>query len=88
MTQSPMKEKDTLKLTREEAESMGVELPEAPALLPESVRERTLHEQVDGPLTEGDVVEALSGEVTPETREELEDAFADLEEEAEDNQRD
>jgi hypothetical protein len=37
---------------------------------------------VAGGLTEGDVAEALAGEATPESREELEDAFADLQEQA------
>lgn len=86
MTQSRTHVKDTLKLTAEEAESMGVELPGEPGLLPEDLRERPLHEQVAGALTEGDVVEALAGEVTPESREEIEDAFADLQERAAENE--
>ena len=80
MTQSSTHLKDILKLTPEEAESLGVELPRKPGLLPEELRERPLHEQVAGALTEGDVVEALVGEVTAESREETEDAFADLQE--------
>jgi hypothetical protein len=82
MTQSRTHVKDNLNLTPEEAESLGVELPGASGLLPEDVRELPLHEQVAGALTEGDVVEALVGEVTPEGREELEDVFADLQERA------
>ncbi len=82
MTQSRMHAKDPLKLTPEEAESLGVELPRDPGLLPEELRERPLHEQVVGELTESDVVESLAGEVTAESSEEIEDAFADLQEEA------
>jgi hypothetical protein len=82
MTQSRTHVKDILKLTPEEAESMGVEFPEEPGLLPEDRREHPLHEQVAGALTEGDVVEALAGEVTDESREEIEDTFADLQERA------
>ena len=82
MTQSRTHVKDILKLTPEEAESLGVELPGEPGLLPEDTRELPLHEQVAGALTEGDVVEALVGEATAENREEIEDAFADLQERA------
>ena len=80
MTQSRTHLKDILKLTADEAESIGVQLPEDPSLLPEAVRELPLHEQVAGALTEDDVAEALVGQVTPESREEVEDAFADLQE--------
>ena len=65
MTQSRTHVKDVLKLTPEEAESLGVEFPGEPGMLPEDLREHPLHEQVAGALTEGDVVEALAGEVTP-----------------------
>lgn len=82
MTQSRTHEKDPLELTPEEAESLGVELPEEPGMLPEEQRERPLHEQVAGVLTEADVIEALVGEVTAESREEVEDVFADLQERA------
>ena len=80
MTQSRTHVKDILKLTPEEAESLGVELPQEPVMLPEDRRELPLHEQLAGELTEGDVVEALAGEVSAETREEIEDTFADLQE--------
>jgi len=82
MTQSRTHVKDILKLTPEEAESLGVEFPGEPGMLPEALRERPLHEQVEGALTEGDVVESLAGEVTTESREEIEDLFADLQERA------
>jgi hypothetical protein len=39
-----------------------------------------MHEQVVGELTEGEVVEALTGEVTPESREDVEEAIGDLQE--------
>jgi len=84
MTQSRTHVKDILKLTPEEAESLGVEFPGEPGMLPEDLREHPLHEQVAGALTEGDVVEALAGEVTAESREEIEDSFADLQERAAD----
>jgi hypothetical protein len=85
MTQSETHVKDILKLTPEEAESLGVELPREPGMLPEDRREHPLHEQVVGELTEGDVVEALAGEVTAESREDIEDTFADLQERATEN---
>ena len=88
MTQSRTHVKDDLKLTPEEAEALGIKVPEEPALLPEDLRERPLHEQVAGAMTEGDVVEALVGEVTPESREEIEDTFADLQERAADAEED
>ena len=87
MTQSRTHEKDILKLS-EEAESMGLELPGEPGMLSENLREHPLHEQVAGALTEGDVVESLVGEVTTESREEIEDAFADLQERAIDIEQD
>ncbi len=80
------KGKDILHLTREESESMGVEFQEEPSVVPEKLREHPLHEQVIGALTEDDVAEALTGEVTSESREEMEDFFADKQEEAADNQ--
>jgi len=77
------KQTDDLHLTPDEAESLGVDLPsEGGAPLPEAVRELPMHEQVTGELTEDDVVEAFTGEVTAETREEVEEAFADLQEDA------
>lgn len=78
--------KNALNLTAEEAESMGVEPEkEGPAVVSEEVRELPMHEQVVGALTEDEVVEALTGEVTAESREDVEEAIADLQEdEAED----
>jgi len=75
--------KDTLKLTTQEAESMGIELEkDGRAEVPEEVRELPMHEQVVGALTEDDIVEALTGEVTEESREDVEEAIADLQEDA------
>jgi hypothetical protein len=74
--------KDVLKMTRQEADSIGVELPEAEALLPEDLRELPLDQQVAGQLDEEDVTEALTGEVTPETLEDVDEAVADNQEEA------
>jgi hypothetical protein len=51
-------------------------------------RELPLHEQLRGSLTEDDVTEALTGEVTPESREDVEEFFADVQEEEADRQRD
>lgn len=76
------KGKDVLHMTRQEAESLGVEWPVAWAELPEDLRERPLHEQVAGQLTEDDVAEALTGEDTEETREEVEEAVSDNQEAA------
>ncbi len=88
MTRRRTKGKDILKMTPQEAESIGVALPEEPALLPEELRERPLHEQVRGELTEDDVAEALTGEDTPETREEVDEAVTDNQEEAVDQEED
>ena len=74
--------KDVLKMTRQEADSIGVELPEDSALLPEDLRELPLDQQVAGQLDEEDVTEALTGEVTPETLEDVEEAVADNQEDA------
>jgi hypothetical protein len=74
--------KDVLKMTRQEAESIGVELPEDEALLPENLRELPLDQQVAGQLDEEDVTEALTGEVTPETLEDVDEAVADNQEDA------
>jgi hypothetical protein len=52
------------------------------------MREYPLHEQISGSLTEDDVTEALTGEVTPESREDVEDLFANLQEEEADRQGD
>jgi hypothetical protein len=52
------------------------------------MRELPLHEQIVGSLTEDEVTDALTGEVTPESREDVEDLFADLQEEEADRQAD
>ena len=80
--------KDDLKLTPEEAESMGVELPGEPPVFSEERSERLLHEQVSGALTEADVAEALTGEVTPESREDVDEAIGNLQEDAVDAEMD
>lgn len=81
MAHSKATNQDSLKLTPEEAESMGVELPgQEPVLLPAAVREHPLHEQVVGALTEDDVVEALTGDEGPESREDVEEEVADQQE--------
>ena len=80
------KEKDVLKMTAQEAESLGVELPAESAALPKARRELPLHEQVTGALTEDDVAEALTGEVTEETVEDVDEAVADMQEEAVDKE--
>jgi len=72
--------KDILKLTLQEAESMGIELEKEGTAVPAEVRELPMHEQVVGELTEGEVVEALTGEVTTESREDVEEAIGDLQE--------
>lgn len=73
--------KETLKLTSQEAESMGVELEkEELGPVPVEVQELPLHEQVIGALTEDEVVEALTGEVTTESREDVVEAVGDLQE--------
>jgi hypothetical protein len=77
-----------LNLTREESESLGVAFPEEPTPVSLEMRERPLHEQIGGSLTEDDVTETLTGEVTPESREDVEDLFADLQEEEADRQVD
>ncbi len=80
MASKRTKKEGALNLTREESDSMGVKFREELAVVPERLRERLLHEQVIGELTEDDVAEALTGEVTPESREEVEDLFADMQE--------
>jgi len=82
------KRNDGLNLTREESESLGVPFPEEPVPVSVDMREHLLHEQVGGSLTEDDVTEALTGEVTPESREDVEDLFADVQEEEADRQAD
>lgn len=77
---------ETLNLTQAEAESLGVAFPETPIPASAELQEHPLHEQVGWSLTEDDVAEALTGEVTPESREVVEDLFADLLEEEVDRQ--
>ena len=73
--------KDALHLTPQEAESLGVELThDGPPTAPEWIRELPLHEQVEGALTEDDVVEALTDEVTPESREDVDETVGDEQE--------
>ncbi len=88
MSSKRTKSQDPLHLTREESESMGVAFPEALTPVSADMQEQPLHEQVVGSLTEDDVTEALTGEVTPESREDMEDLFADLQEEEADRQAD
>jgi hypothetical protein len=81
------RKKDDLHLTAEEAESMGVEpAREEPGEVPVAVRELPMHEQVFGELTEDDVVEAFTGEVTAEGREDVEEAVGDLQEDTAEEQ--
>lgn len=77
-----------LNLTREESESLGVAFQAEPTPLSRGLRELPLHEQIGGFLTEDDVTEALTGEVTQQSREDVEDLFADLQEEEADRQAD
>jgi hypothetical protein len=86
MVSKRSKKKDDLNLTQEESESLGVAFPEELAPVSVDLREHPLHEQISGSLTENDVTEALTGEVTPESREEVEDLFADVQEEEADRQ--
>jgi hypothetical protein len=74
---------DTLKLTPQEAESMGIELvDEGLSPIPEGLRDLPMHEQVVGELREEDIVESMTGEVTDESREDVEEAIGDLQEDA------
>jgi hypothetical protein len=88
MASKRTKRNDGLNLTQEESESLGVAFPEEPAPVSIDMQEHPLHEQIGGSLTEDDVTEALTGEVTLETREDVEDLFADLQEEEADRQAD
>ncbi len=81
MASNRTKRNDGLNLTQAESESLGVAFPEEPIPVSLDLRERPLHEQIGGSLTEDDVTEILIGEVTPESREEVEDLFADVQEE-------
>jgi hypothetical protein len=83
MASKVKKDGDSLKLTPEEAESMGVELGgKDRGPLPEALRELPMHEQVVGSLTEDDVAEAFTGEVTEESLEEVDEAVGDNQEDA------
>ena len=75
-----------LNLTQEEADTIGVALPEESTQVSVDQRELPFHEQLGRPMTEGDVTEALTGEVTAESREAVEELFADLQEEEADQQ--
>jgi hypothetical protein len=86
MTSKRTKRKNGLNLTQEESESLGVAFPEESAPVSVGMQEHPLHEQIRGSLTENDVTEALTGEVTPESREVVEDLYADLQEEEADRQ--
>ncbi len=88
MVSKGTKRNDGLNLTQEESESLGVAFPEEPAPVSVDMREHPLHEQIGWTLTEDDVTEALTGEVTPESREDVEDLFADVQEEEADRQAD
>jgi hypothetical protein len=88
MSSKRAKRNDGLNLTQEESESLGVAFPEKPAPVSVDMQEHPLHEQIGGSLTEDDVTEVLTGEVTPESREDVEDLFADLQEEEADRQAD
>lgn len=77
-----------MNMTRDESESMGVVFPEEPTSASIDRREHPLHEQMSGALTEDDAAEALTGEVTPESREDVEALFADIQEEEADRQAD
>jgi len=86
MASKRTKSEDGLNLTREESESLGVRFPEESEPVSVNLREHPLHEQIRGSLTENDVAEALTGEVTPESREVVEDLCADMQEEEADRQ--
>jgi hypothetical protein len=86
MASKRTKRKDSLNLTQEESESLGVAVHEDSTPVSVEVRELPLHEQTRGSLTEIDVTEALTGEVTPESREAVRDLYADLQEEEADRQ--
>lgn len=86
MTAKHMNQNDTLHLTREESESMGVTFHAEPPPIPTELREHPLHEQAGWAMTEDDVAEVLTGEVTPESHEEVEDFFADMQEKEADRQ--
>jgi hypothetical protein len=86
MVSKKTRKNDLLNLTEEESESMGVAFPDEPTPVSADRRELPLHEQVGWALTADDVTEALTGEVTPESREGVEDLFADLQEKEADRQ--
>ena len=68
------------------ANSRAVRAPEESAPVSVDMRELPLHEQTGESLTENEVTETLTGEVTPESREVVEDLYADLQEEEADRQ--
>ena len=81
MASKRTKRDNALNLTQQESESMGVEFSEEVVPVSVDMREHPLHEQVGWSLTEDEVTEVLAGEVTPESREDVEDLFADVQEE-------
>jgi hypothetical protein len=88
MASKSTKRNNGLNLTQEESESLGVTFPEDTSPVLVAMRELPLHEQIGWRLTEAAVTEVLAGEVTPESREGVEDLFADLQEEEADRQAD
>jgi hypothetical protein len=86
MLSKQSKPQDGLDLTEEESESLGVAFAQEPTVVSTDTREHPFHEQFGWSMTEDDVTEALTGEVTPESREAVEDLFADLQEEEADRQ--
>jgi hypothetical protein len=88
MTSKRTRGDDFRNLTQEESESIGMAVPEEPAPASINMQARLLHEQVLGSLDEDEVTGVLSGEVTPETRAQVEDLYADLQEEVADRQVD
>jgi hypothetical protein len=81
MASKKTKRHNGLNLTQEEPESHGVVFPKDPVPISVDMGEHPLHKQIGGSLTEDDVTETLTGEVAPENRGEVDDLFADLQEE-------
>ena len=77
-----------IRLTHDEAESLGIALPENLPPVPATVQEQELplHEQLGLFMTEREVTNALTGDETAEDREAVADFFADLQEEEADRQ--
>ncbi len=88
MSNGKTRDRNPLKLTRQESESLAVEQDDEIITLPGRQQEWPLHEQVPGSLTVDDVAEALTGEVTDESREEVEDLVTDEQEKVVDEQWD